>query len=238
MTTRNYCWSLLIAIAFSPFAYAGPESAFEAWDSGPLDKKLQEEFAPKQAAPWLPSVEELGEQSPLQQPGAGSDVGANPLGAIGQRMQTARKLISERDLSGQVTTVQKEIVSELDKLIEEAEKQCKNCSSGNCNKPGQKPGQQASQRSQPKPGGASKPSTAKTSSAATAAKTSSPKARQNSSSKADPVTDAQLMREVWGNLPQRMREQMLQSAPDDFLPKYRTEIERYYQKLAEEEQGE
>jgi hypothetical protein len=43
-----------------------------------------------------------------------------------------------------------------------------------------------------------------------------------------------LMKDLWGHLPARTREKMLQSFSDDFLPKYELEIEQYYRRLSEE----
>jgi hypothetical protein len=39
---------------------------------------------------------------------------------------------------------------------------------------------------------------------------------------------------LWGHLPERQREQMLQSFSDEFLPKYELEIEQYYRRLSED----
>jgi hypothetical protein len=47
----------------------------------------------------------------------------------------------------------------------------------------------------------------------------------------------ELIKQLWGHLPEREREQMLQSFSGEFLPKYELELEKYYRKLAEE-QGE
>lgn len=46
-----------------------------------------------------------------------------------------------------------------------------------------------------------------------------------------------MMRQLWGELPERARQQMLQSSVEQFTPKYQTLIEDYYRRLAEE-QGE
>jgi hypothetical protein len=43
------------------------------------------------------------------------------------------------------------------------------------------------------------------------------------------------MRQAWGNLPERLREQMMQSSVDGFLPKYERLIEEYFKRLAEDE---
>ncbi len=44
-----------------------------------------------------------------------------------------------------------------------------------------------------------------------------------------------LLKGVWGQLPERQREQMLQSYEEQFLPKYEQMIADYFRSLAEEE---
>ena len=39
---------------------------------------------------------------------------------------------------------------------------------------------------------------------------------------------------AWGNLPDKLRDQMQSTTPEQFLPKYERVIEDYYQRLAEE----
>ena len=45
----------------------------------------------------------------------------------------------------------------------------------------------------------------------------------------------ELAKQLWGHLPQRTREQVLQTFSEDFLPKYEREIEEYYRRLSEEQ---
>ena len=44
-----------------------------------------------------------------------------------------------------------------------------------------------------------------------------------------------MVKALWGNLPERDRQQMVQSFSDEFLPKYELEIEQYYRRLSEEQ---
>jgi len=44
---------------------------------------------------------------------------------------------------------------------------------------------------------------------------------------------SQLIKDLWGNLPERQREQILQPLSETFLPKYAEEIEAYFRTLAE-----
>ena len=45
-----------------------------------------------------------------------------------------------------------------------------------------------------------------------------------------------MVKDLWGQLPPHAREQLLQSSSDEFLPQYELEIEKYYRRLAEEQQ--
>ncbi|MCH2114970.1 MAG: hypothetical protein MK171_08685 [Pirellulales bacterium] len=46
---------------------------------------------------------------------------------------------------------------------------------------------------------------------------------------------AELIKDLWGHLPERQREQILQPLSAEFLPQYAAEIEAYFRKLAEPE---
>jgi hypothetical protein len=46
-----------------------------------------------------------------------------------------------------------------------------------------------------------------------------------------------MIKQFWGELPDAARQQMLQSAVEEFPPKYQTLIEDYYRRLAEEKGG-
>ncbi|NOY43065.1 MAG: hypothetical protein GXP26_14675 [Planctomycetes bacterium] len=57
---------------------------------------------------------------------------------------------------------------------------------------------------------------------------------------ATPATDKiaeDLVQDLWGHLPERQREQILQPLREEFLPKYAPEIEAYFRALAEPEEG-
>jgi len=43
-----------------------------------------------------------------------------------------------------------------------------------------------------------------------------------------------VLRRIWGHLPDKMREQMQAQLSEQFLPKYEKLIEEYYKRLAEE----
>ena len=43
-----------------------------------------------------------------------------------------------------------------------------------------------------------------------------------------------VIKQVWGELPEKERQQMLQTSVEEFLPKYADLIERYFKRLAED----
>jgi hypothetical protein len=157
---------------------------------------------------------------------AGVSEEQNPLLDIARQMRQAEGLIAENESGDPTQEVQRDIVARLDELIKKARSCCKPCSPSQCS-----PKVAARQKvAQPKkkPGkGRGKP----TQKRATNPNTLPGKAE------ATPLTKDQmreLIKSVWGELPETQREQMLESAGDVFLPKYQLLIELYFKRLVEE----
>ncbi len=55
-------------------------------------------------------------------------------------------------------------------------------------------------------------------------------------SKADAERTRTMMKQLWGELPERVRQQMLQLPDEEFPPKYEQLIEDYFRRLSEEKQ--
>lgn len=184
-------------------------------------------------------LEDLPETTPAPtKPAPGEDLGAKPeqpLVRIASGMSSAEKLIAGRGQPIETSRVQQQVISELDELIKQAEKQCSQCQNPQS---GQGQSQkQASQRSQPKPSGEQKDSQANqgkpSQRSQQAGRQSTTRLDAAGAQAASTRSPDELMKEVWGRLPQRVREQMLESSSDEFLPEYREEIERYFRELAE-----
>jgi hypothetical protein len=165
---------------------------------------------------------------------AGEDIGRasedDPLSKVAGQMRQAERLIPSRGETTKTAKTQKQIVGELEELIKQLEKQCKKSGSSSGSKPNS---QQTAQREQikqpkPKPGDGSKPSDKPS-------RESAKRRGPDESRKADMAELRNMMKDVWGQLPAKASEQMLQSAPEKFLPKYELLIEKYYQRLAEEQ---
>ncbi len=141
-----------------------------------------------------------------------------------------RRLATERSGDAETSQLQAEIVDELARLIEKLEQQQQNQQSAAS---GQQPPSSASERKKVKQPGTAAGNTA-------AADKRPVKESTERLGKADVhAPDADdvrgLMKDVWGQLPAREREQMLQSPPEQFLPKYELLLEKYYKRLADQQ---
>lgn len=237
-------WIALLAFACLPLAaVAAPTPGVGNLGDSLLDDDLAKALSPASQAPvkpagpaaWVPEGEMLSrllEQG--AQEAAGEDVGASPLAGVVDGMRRAEGLIRDDANEKAAVPVQKEVVTRLDQLIAQMEKQCQG---GNCNKPQSDKEKQASKRSQPKPSAGDKPGEGKK--PGQASKKLAQKANQSGTSGANAgIADSQasqqeLLKAAWGHLPERMRERMMQGSDSEFLPEYRDELQQYYRRLAE-----
>jgi hypothetical protein len=130
-------------------------------------------------------------------------------------MRQAAATLAQQDISGRASSAQQQAIDELDGLIAQLQKQCEK-RGGQYNKPGSKPGQ-------PKPGGKSGASPGQ-SAATVVTHTATP---------ADRSAISTLVKDLWGQLPERQREELLQPLSEEFLPAYAADIEEYFRVLAE-----
>jgi hypothetical protein len=176
----------------------------------------------------LPTPSGLDRQL-LDQLGQGEDLGSessDPFLVIGRQMRTAEELIGRRDASATTQRIQQQIVTDLDQLIEQMNKQCAGGQSSSAGKPSPSPDKQGKPGSKAGSGenrGGSKP-----------ARESETRVGQNDASDARLAQVMETLKQVWGHLPPRVREQMQSGMAEEFLPKYERLIEQYYQRLAEE----
>jgi hypothetical protein len=244
MLKRTGLIALLTLGCLPLVALAAPASSVGNLGDSLLDDDLAKALSPeapaKPAGPgaFVPKDEMLDRL--LKQGGmeaAGEDVGESPLAGVVNGMRQAESLIRNETKAKPAVPVQKEVVTRLEQLIAQMEKQCQG---GSCNKPQSDKEKQASKRSQPKPseGQCDKPGEAKK--PGQASKKLAQKANQSGTSGAnagvadvDPAQQQELLKAAWGHLPERMRERMLQGSDSEFLPEYRDELQQYYRRLAE-----
>lgn len=180
---------------------------------------------------------EADDAQPTQPKSDGEDLGMpsedrDPLVHISQEMRSAGTMISERGKRATAEQLQRQIISELSKLVEQAEQQqAQQQSSSSSKKPSSKSAKRQSVK-QPKPSAANpgKDSTQP-------AQDSSDRLNPSEPVRPDPQLLQGLMKNSWGHLPPRAREQMLQNSPEQFLPQYELMIEKYYKRLAEEQRS-
>jgi hypothetical protein len=198
-----------------------------------LSPDVAQPAAPAQSAPKSNATKEIEDSSKAPIPPRGFGAGANPtsqsLARVQSSMQQAQSLLTKTGADGKsgavqlASPVQHEVLSDLDNLIADLSKQCQccngQCQGGQCNKP---PGQNPKSG---KPGAAGR----------TAARDSTDRLDSSSARPVDKGEVNEMVKALWGQLPERSREQMLQSFSDEFLPKYELEIEQYYRRLSEEQ---
>jgi hypothetical protein len=184
-----------------------------------------------------PRVDKSPASSMPQADDAGEDIGgaSGPLllARVRNEMRRAEGLLGHPATTPQSAQlrqageVQKRVVAQLDELIAELCKQCQGGQGQNSNNPPPHP----SQRSEAKAG---QPNRTASPGKSPARDSSDPLNRADAQAVEKGEVD-ELVKHLWGHLPQRSREQVLQSFSDEFLPKYELEIEQYYRRLSEEQ---
>ncbi len=163
---------------------------------------------------------------------AGEDIGENKLTRIIREMQSVKERLAKSNSGAATRKEQQQIAAELAALVEQLRKQCSQCQGGEC-KGGSKP---SSGKPGSKPGNPNQ-TAGKSPAADTPARNSTTEARPNRSDRPDPLATNELMKKALDglNLPEKDREQMLQAAPDEFLPDFAFSIRKYFERIVEEE---
>jgi len=223
----------------------------------PIEKKpVPEKPAPEKPVPEKPDTAEKpaedGKPKPEKKTGPvriggdadlrrsleedrGEDFGAekpsNPLIEIGERMQKVRERLAAGDASKEVQAEEQAIIEQIGKLMEQAQqqqkKQSKSPNSTPSTKPQPKPGDMGKE---PAPAGEGDPNT-------TSKKPADDSTERVGAAKSDAggtVPREVLVKKAWGHLPPRLRERLINTPVDRFLPEYEQLIEDYFRRLAEE----
>jgi hypothetical protein len=151
------------------------------------------------------------------------DEAQNPLLGIARSMRLAENLIEQSDSGEKTQKIQSEIIADIDTLLKQAKKKCQSCSS-KCQSTAQRKPTQPPKKAKPKEG-SPKPKPATTSNA---------KPGSAEGEMPDMGEMMAVIKEVWGELPEQERQEMLQLSVEEFLPKYADMIERYFRRLAED----
>ena len=175
--------------------------------------------------------EQPSDDGPDSDDEATGDAEQNPFSRVARQMRVAEGLIPKPKSGDKTVELQERIVADLAKIIEQVRKQSQASSSGSSPRrgsAGNNRGQNPKQSSTDKPNDqrSDKPS-----------RNSSNRVGKNDVRRPDMAAMKGLMKDAWGNLPQREREQMMQAPPDEFLPKYELLIENFYKRLADEQKN-
>lgn len=237
--------SILCILIAASWSIAADPAAATSGGVESLGNELLEDLAPNT---FDPADQRSGDpQNPSQSPPSGSSAGAPRFDDLGEDigwpsgplslarvrlgMQRAQSLLAVPNEPKNVSTlkqagdVQQDVVAQLDRLIAELSKQCKNCNSQSADskaKPSQASGNNNGKSSSPAADGQ------------TAARDSADRLNRSTTKPTDKGDIEAVVKGLWGHLPERSREQMMQSFSEEFLPKYELEIEQYYRRLSEE----
>jgi hypothetical protein len=229
MTMQSFRWAiqplaLALALTTAPSFAADQSTDEELMES--LDSELLDGLETIPA-----DDEEAGASGELQPSDLATD-DTDEFTRISRRMRELERMIPQLEKKQPTAKLQKDVIAELEKLIAALEQQCQKCQGGanSCSKasqqtanreqvkqPGQKPCQNGEQNS-------NKP-----------ARDSTERLGKDEAHKPDMEQMKGLLKDLWGQLPEKARDQMLQSSPEQFLPKYELLIEDYYRKLSEKQ---
>ncbi len=170
------------------------------------------------------------EQSRRELGAAAEKEDEDPLAQIARQMRESQQRIGRADSGDATQQLQRQIIEELDRLIRQARQKAGQCQPG-AGQPqpaappaptGQMPG---------KPGAAGQ----KPGNRPAAANSSRPPG-DGRIQKAGLERTRSMMKQLWGELPEHVRQQMLQLPDEEFPPKYELLIEDYFRRLSEEKQ--
>lgn len=153
----------------------------------------------------------------------------NPLLEIARKMRDAQRRLDRHDAGATTQIVQKQIVDDLEKLIDQARKAAKQCAGGQS-----RPQAVAARQPVGQPPAGGQPQGGQPSDRPAAESAQRPRTTNDRPRRVDVEQVQAIIKELWGELPQREREQMLESPPEEFLPKYELLIEEYFRRLSEE----
>lgn len=177
------------------------------------------------------------------------DEAEDPLLRVGNRMRQVEGQLARAAADSTTLQTQEQILKDLDELLKQAEAQCK---SGQCANPSQSQSpqnqQQQAQQNQNQQQQQAKPQPVKTvqqllEQMQQAEKPGSKPSQPGNQQGTQPGKPADatvvggrtnLREDLWGHLGANLRQEMSQYVREDFLPGYRSLIERYYESVAKQ----
>jgi hypothetical protein len=177
----------------------------------------------KKKAPTAPGGEAIDDTMPAED--------ADPLVHVSDQMRAVEELIPKPASRTHAEELQKRIVDDLARLIQQAEAQRARQQSSAAKSKRESASSKRQSVQQPKQAGAPGKESNKP------AQDSTNRLGKAEPARPDPQLFQNMMKDAWGHLPKRDREQVLQNTPDKFVPQYELLIEKYYKRLAEDERA-
>ncbi|MAX23220.1 MAG: hypothetical protein CMJ19_01850 [Phycisphaeraceae bacterium] len=185
------------------------------------------------------------EDKPIDPDAVTAQQGRNALErAVGRMQDVATRMGDDRDVSLSLQRQQEEIIKDLDQVIAAAKKQQQQQSSSSSSSSSSQQQQQQNQQNDTKQNSQKRSDATqsnKQSKAASQQQRNQPSANAGdqaaSMATQDPGNKAQPMESgkvEWGNLPPRLRDELMQGTQERFSPVYEKQTEAYYRRLAEE----
>lgn len=171
-------------------------------------------------------LEGLGEDfSPTAQPASDED----PIFRLNRLMREVEERIAREGAKQEVLDRQQQIADELARLIRELQRQRQQ----------QQQSRSSASRSSARRQRVQQPGqpTGRPSAQDAPARESAEKLRERQAGKPDTRQLEELFKDVWGNLPDKERERLMQSYREEFLEAYRLEIEAYFNALVKRRFG-
>lgn len=230
-TIRTLCLLSLAGLAVflsSPKLHAADELLKKKTKPQPTETETPD--IPKENKLKLPETKlDLPDPDKLTKAKPGNQLPVEP---IIKEMQRASKLISEQKTGKETQQIQREVVRNLEELIQLIEsspgKTIQRMSSGNESESPQQSEQKQTQKDQQ---GKNQQKGEQLSQGP--AKKSTDRQNQGKATSGQLADRNAYVKDAWGHLPPAMRQQLLNIYTEKFLPRYEDQVKRYYEALAE-----
>jgi hypothetical protein len=243
---KIWAWSLVLIGLSSHASFAGEDPPAAPPASNQRDRFLLDDIVPPNRTAPAPasaadssressSEERAGQPAEAARQRVGSDLGEASGGSAGpdsffreltELMQTAQQQLRAGNSREETQQLQQRVVEQLDQLIAAQEDQQQPSSSE----------QRRTDESESEPSESEASAEAGEDSGEETAGTEGQNGEEAASGRDRPPTPpGRSDDDVWGHLPERMRQQLQNAAGERFLPKYEDLIEAFYRRLAEDD---
>lgn len=239
MMIRTVCWLVGCMILLAWNARAADDPPKPEQPEPPVRLKKKEKPKPPEAAPEKkpekPRVK-AEEKDAKEDPEVGEPMPdtKETVGRIAKNMRASEERLAKKDPGEGTQQVQRDILKDLDALIEQTKRQQQQqqqqqSSSSSSKQQMERKRQMAKNQTQNKNQGKKKPEPGKEQDQANA--NSGGKGGKGGKDQMSKIAD--LYKDVWGHLPETLRQEMDQYSREQFMAKYNELLKQYYATIAE-----